>query len=170
MDKAQFWQLIEASRAELSGADICDQQADNLKALLLELSADEIVQFDEIFDQLEAAAYRWDLWAAAYIINDGASDDGFAYFCWWLIAQGRDYYETALKDVEKAGDNAIAGDSECAECEDVRYCVGDAYREKTGNDLPIIEGNYDFDRKPVGEMWQEEELPKLYPRLCEKFG
>ena len=52
MDKTQFWQLIEASRADLSGDDICDEQADNLKALLMKSSADEIAQFNGIFDAI----------------------------------------------------------------------------------------------------------------------
>ena len=168
MDKTQFWQRIEASRADLSGDDICDAQADNLKALLLRLSAEEIVQFDDIFSQLDAAAYRWDLWAAAYIINGGASDDGFTYFRWWLISQGQNYYEAALEDVENAGDNATPGEDD-AECEAVCYCINAAHREKTGSDLPSGEGDSIFPAEPLGEAWQEEDLEELYPRLCEKF-
>ena len=167
MDKTQFWQLIEASRTDLSGDDHCDCQAENLKALLLGLSAEEIVQFDDIFGELDVAAYRWDLWAAAYIINGGASDDGFTYFRWWLIAQGQSYYEAALEDVEDAGANA---DEYGAECEEICYCINDAHREKTGADLPGGEGGSEFPAEPSGTIWQEEELPELYPRLCEKFG
>ena len=170
MDKMQFWQLIEASRAGLSGDDICDEQGENLKALLLKLSAQEIIQFDNIFSEFAVAAYRWDLWAAAYIINGGASDDGFTYFRWWLIAQGQNYYEAALKDVESAGDNATPGEDN-AECEAVCYCINEAHREKTGTDLPTSgEGGSELPAEPTGYNWREEDLSKLYPRLCEKFG
>ena len=73
MNKTQFWQLIEASRADLSDDDVCDASGnDNLKAKLIELqlSADasrgNSARFIDAY--LDAAPYRWDLWAVAYII------------------------------------------------------------------------------------------------------
>ncbi|MFL6076856.1 MAG: DUF4240 domain-containing protein [Mycobacteriales bacterium] len=36
-----------------------------------------------------AESYQGDLWGAAYLINGGASDDGFDYFRGWLIARTR---------------------------------------------------------------------------------
>ena len=75
MDAATFWQLIEDSR-ENAGGDP-DEQAEELTDLLSDLPPDEIVAFDQLLHELMAAAYRWDLWAAADIINGGCSDDGF---------------------------------------------------------------------------------------------
>ena len=45
----------------------------------------EITAWDHIFDQLSDQAYRTDVWAAAYLINGGASDVGFYYFRCWLV-------------------------------------------------------------------------------------
>ena len=45
-----------------------------------------------------AEAYRWDLWAAAYLIQGGCSDDGFEYFCDWLISLGKHRFEAALRN------------------------------------------------------------------------
>ncbi|WP_373873894.1 DUF4240 domain-containing protein [Virgisporangium ochraceum] len=37
----------------------------------------ELVAFHEVQEELlERDAYRWDLWAAAYVVNGGASEDG----------------------------------------------------------------------------------------------
>jgi hypothetical protein len=57
-------------------------------------------------------AYRWDLWAAAYVINGGASDDGFEYFLGWLMAQGRTRWEATLADPDSLADivDADTGD------------------------------------------------------------
>src|SRR5262245_37489724 len=41
-------------------------------------------------------AYDWNLWGAAYLINGGCSDDGFHYFCCWLIMKGRDVFQAAI--------------------------------------------------------------------------
>ena len=45
-----------------------------------------------------AASYREDLWGAAYLINGGASDDGFEYFRGWLMTQGRAVFARAVAD------------------------------------------------------------------------
>ena len=52
-----------------------------LSAELAKLDPRDIVAFDLRFDALTDAAYRDDLWEAASLINGGASDDGFYYFC-----------------------------------------------------------------------------------------
>jgi hypothetical protein len=43
-----------------------------------------------------ADSYQGDLRAAAYLINGGASDDGFEYFRGRLITQGREVYAGVL--------------------------------------------------------------------------
>src|SRR5579884_300056 len=118
MNIEQFWQLIEASRTA-SGGD-CDRQVDALTSLLLEQSTEEIVEFDRLFYKLHEEAYRNDLWAATYIMNGGCSDDGSVYFRSWLIGQGKDVYEAALRDpeslasvVERQTANKTNQDFEC---------------------------------------------------------
>src|SRR5262249_33459755 len=93
MDTSQFWQIIERSKAE-SGGD-CDKQVDALTTILLELPAEEIEEFATIFGRFHAQAYRNDVWAAAYIMNDGCSDDAFMDFRSWLIGQGEAVYTAA---------------------------------------------------------------------------
>jgi hypothetical protein len=164
MDKTQFWQLIEASQNQRGD---CDKQAAKLQKSLSKLTAEEILGFRRVFDECVDLAYRWDLWGVAYIINGGASDDAFEYFRWWLIAQGREYFETALENPESAGDKAKF---EEAGCEAIAYCINDAYQEKTGHDLPVrvFEATHSFE--PAGEPWEEDDLETLFPALCEKFG
>lgn len=58
------------------------------------------------FDRAFAAAYQWLLWAAAYIIEGGCSDDGFMDFRYGLISRGRSVFERALADPDSLADVA----------------------------------------------------------------
>ncbi|RYG60494.1 DUF4240 domain-containing protein [bacterium] len=163
MDREQFWQLIEKSQNKRGD---CDAQAAKLTKLLVKLDADEIIDFDRIFAELSAQSYRHDLWAVAYIVNGGCSDDGFEYFRWWLIAQGRAYFDAAMLSPESAADKVEPGEE--VECESVKYAIAEAYEEKTGQSLPDLTVQYPAE--PLGQSWSEEDLEKLYPALCQKFG
>ena len=92
----QFWQIIadacqyDPSSAEEWGVRLIEE--------LSRLPADNIVAWNYIFDEVAARAYRTDLLAAAYLINGGASDDGFCYFRCWLIGMGRNIHNNAIND------------------------------------------------------------------------
>lgn len=165
MKDEQFWNLIERSR---EGAEECDAQAAKLVDLLAALEADEIIAFDRIWARKYSAAYRWDLWAVAYIINGGCSDDAFMDFRSWLLARGQARYEAALQNPERAADGVEP--DEYAECEEIGYAPSTAYERKTGEKMPD-DADYPLDAdEPAGENWNEDDLPALYPALCERFG
>jgi len=167
MERDQFWQLIKESREDVEG---CEEQAEKLTALLADLEPEEIIEFDIQFDNRLAETLRRDLWAVAYIVNGGCSDDGFVYFCCWLIGQGQEYFEAALKDPERAADNAEP-ESYDNECEDLMYCAMKAYEAKTGHaEMPLESSSEPTQYVPKGKNWTEEDLPKLFPQLCKKFG
>ena len=167
MDKTQFWALIEASRNKKRD---CEKQAQKLRQLLSQLNAEDIIEFDRIFGECSDLLYRWDLWAVAYIVNGGASDDGFQYFRWWIIGQGREHFEATIENVERAADGLRAKDGGGVECEEIAYCINHAYREKIGNYIPRRTPNENSPVEPTGEPWKEEDLETLFPALCEKFG
>src|SRR5688500_17028973 len=123
VDHEQFWQLVEAARAQVGDTmQWAEAVADALVDRLVELSPEEIVAFGLRFDVLQDEAYRWDLWSAAYLINGGASDDGFEYFRGWLLAQGRQVWEAALADPDSlAGLTGIDQLDEDAEGESMLY-------------------------------------------------
>ena len=136
-----------------------------LKTNLKRLSADEILGFELRLQECLAASYRLDLWAVAYIVNGGCSDDGFEYFRGWLIAQGRAYFEAAMADPERAADNAESG--ERTGCEAILYVAGDAFTHRSKKPMP--HGLTPRSPRATGVDWTEEDLPKLFPRLMQKF-
>lgn len=162
MNKDQFWKIIDDARKP--GMD-CDEVVSGVRQQLERLSNDELLAFENELWRRMAESYRWDLWAVAYIVNGGCSDDGFDYFRAWLISQGRKYFEDALADPIRAADLA---EPDMNECEDMLGVAVSIYRERTGS-YPTTEITV-HPSGPAGERWKEEDLENLYPELCERFS
>jgi hypothetical protein len=164
MDITEFWQLIEQSR---TASGECEEQAEHLVELLAKKKPKDIVEFGRLFTERLNEAYRWDLWGVAYLINGGCSDDGFEYFCCWLIGQGQEYFAAALSDPERAADRAVPGES--AECEDLLYAAGTAYEELT-REQEMPRKAAPRPAEPAGKHWREDELEGLFPQVASKFA
>ncbi len=162
MDESGFWRLIEKARnaghGELEGV------IESLAGALNTLPIDDVVDFDRHVWQLMARSYTWELWGAAYVIGGGCSDDGFDYFREWLILQGKVAFERALADADSLADVA----EEEAECEGLLSLASGTYEERTGKAVPPH--GVAYPKEPTGADWEEEDLPKRYPRLTKKFG
>ncbi|MEU0559579.1 DUF4240 domain-containing protein [Dactylosporangium sp. NPDC006015] len=167
------WRLVDEARAGLGGSPSADDVAAAMVRLLGARPPVVIAAFDRPFDELVAVSYRAGLWAAAYVINGGASDDGFEYFRGWLITQGRETFERALADPDSLATHpaVVAAAAECddLECEDVLAVVWQAYRDRTGGDdlpapdftirRPDLDPDWEFDFDDEAEM--RRRLPRL---------
>jgi len=135
MDISAFWGIIEAARARSRPGMPFDQA---LVGYLATLPRQDIVEFQQRFDQMHSALYRWDVWAAAYLIGGGCSDDSFIDFRAGLIAQGSDWYERVAASPDSlAGHPALADapartQDEPLFYEAVNYAAPDAYERATG--------------------------------------
>ena len=165
MDETAFWALMDASNAEAR-----EQQADQAEILqkkLQTLPAEQIIAFDRIFTTLFFNAYRWDLWAAAYIIGGGCSDDSFMDFRAGLIGLGREAYYDALNDP-----NSLALQPERGVdffYEELAYAAPRAYEAVTGEEEMPDDGS-SHPQEPAGERWDEATVDEKYPQLATKFG
>ncbi len=92
MTEDVFWELIDHGLREQSLGERLDTLPDRLA--LFKPAA--IRTFDLILRQMDNAAYRTDIWALAYLLQGGCSDDSFDAFRGWLILQGRKVFEAAL--------------------------------------------------------------------------
>jgi hypothetical protein len=135
-----------------------------LRDLLTSQNEADIITFDTHFERFMALSYTRELWAAAYIINGGCSDDGFDYFRGWLIAQGENIFHNALRDPETLLHVAEPGDSEL---EIMLSVAQDAYERRTGQEIPQGER---LVWQLNGELWDEETKYAMYPQLAEKFS
>jgi hypothetical protein len=162
MTHDQFWQIIETARSK-AGADT-EARVVALEHQLRELSLDAIQSFQHQYDQFIHQASRWDLWGAAYLMNGGCSDDGFRYFCHWLISEGRSRFEASLENPDSL---AELPKQDYFELESFAYVAGKVYESKGGGEL---DQGFSIElASPSGEEWSEDDLPTLFPRLAEKY-
>ncbi|MFD2683992.1 DUF4240 domain-containing protein [Streptomyces phyllanthi] len=140
MDTTAFWTLVDDARRQVADPTDGETVAERATALLATRPAAEIVSADRAFWGLMADSYRAPLWAAAYTINGGCSDDGFDYFRGWLILQGREVFERAVADPDTLAElpqvREAAEEWDEMDCERALAIAWDAYRKATGEDLP----------------------------------
>ncbi|MFF5218473.1 DUF4240 domain-containing protein [Micromonospora sp. NPDC000442] len=166
-----FWQLIDRAR---TGGGEPDAIAARAVALLAARDPEEIVGYAHHQQRVLAASYRVDLWGAAYLINGGASDDGFEYFRGWLMTQGREVFARAVADPDSLAElpqiRSASLSGEEFECEDMLAVPWDAYRRATATDLP---GERAATPQPdLNDFWDfddEEEARRRLPRLATLF-
>ncbi|AKG71409.1 TPA: DUF4240 domain-containing protein [Serratia fonticola] len=168
MNDEVFWQLIDQARTAM-----IEDLAENMQALdsaLRQLSPEELIAFKKRFTELHNQAYRWDLWAAAYIMGGGCSDDGFMDFRDWLISRGQSVYEAALINPDSLAD--IVDGEEEGQHEGYSYLVGRIIEELHPEyEKALFEQTsyktIKFPSEPSGTAWEDDEetLAKLCPRL-----
>src|SRR5262245_37427776 len=127
MDETRFWEIVDTSRAKARkiplqpGQDFIDVHEQTLAEALRALPAEEIFAFRERFWERHAHAYRWDLWAAAYWLGGGCSDDGFIDFRSCLISLGKTNYERILADPDNLVDVVDLPDTPYMQSEGFQY-------------------------------------------------
>lgn len=164
MSDDAFWTLIDQTLA-VAGDDQ-ERQAHELRRRLSGLEPDRILAYEIAFERHVDAAYRWDVWGAAYVVNGGCSDDCFEYFRWWLISRGRSVYERVLADPDSLGRFVETADE--TQLELFSSPAPEAYEEVALAPLPPREAP--GPRKPAGRPWEDADLDRLYPMLAARFG
>lgn len=168
MNLERFWTIIADSRSEFNPSrrdGNMDSQVARLRDALSELPAQNVGSFANTFTKLFHDAYRWDLWAAGYIIEAGCGDDGFTDFRYWLISMGRDVYDNAMTDVESLADVAFAPGIEVTRFEEFGYIPHDVLRRRntSEDDAGIME--FKHPASPAGEEWEDDDLPTRFLKL-----
>lgn len=175
MPADRFWELIDKTTAHASDPE---RQAEVLRQVLRQLTVAEIEAFERAFQQQQRRAYSWDLWGAAYIMNGGASDDGFEYFQRWLVSRGRKIFEAAIANPESLADLPTSGAAGDHEFEEFAAIAGGVWAEKTGTDpwsdpqARFPYGVVPLPPEPAGDPFEEDadHLAKRYPKLWARFG
>ncbi|MEU6143144.1 DUF4240 domain-containing protein [Streptomyces sp. NPDC047081] len=184
MTTDDFWHLVETARSRTRPDHPFDQA---LVELLTRRTRREILEYQERFDALHEALYRWDVWAAAYLIGGGCSDDSFVDFRAGLIAQGREWYERVVAVPDSlAGHPAVlvaAGgpDDRALFIEEVNYCAAEAFEVVTGRAEAFYEAWKEYAAEhshadsTVGDMGEDfdfddpYEMGRRLPRLAGVF-
>jgi len=168
MIESKFWSIIERA-IEVSNND-SDEKEEYIRAELNKLTSKEIFEFGKFFDEKKNQAYRWDLWAAAYIVNGGCGDDSFSDFQASLVAMGKKIYEEALANPDSLAEVEFEDIEEELFFEGYQYIAFTIYEEKTGEDMPSTD--VEFFQNPKGKKWDEDspdDLKLLCPNLFKKY-
>ncbi|MGC9943319.1 MAG: DUF4272 domain-containing protein [Verrucomicrobiota bacterium] len=156
MNETEFWNLIAACK--LAATANTSRFLELLQRTLERESEPAITDFSRLLHEQMAKSYTRELWAAAYIINGGCSDDGFDCFRAWLIACGKEIFENALRDPETLAEIAPPD----VELEPLLYVAGKAYQAKTKRRfVPPARPKIEL----TGEEWVEDDLPAKFPKL-----
>ncbi|WP_112470813.1 DUF4240 domain-containing protein [Streptomyces triticisoli] len=170
MDETDFWELVDGSREAAEGDP--GEQADLLVERLLGCEPEVVLDFARHFEARYNRAYRWDLWGAAWVLLDGASDDAFDFFRCWLIGQGREVFEGALHDPDSLADLLDDFDEEIdGDGEELGYAADEAYEQLTGTVAPDL-GIAPAPAEPEGTPFDFENdrvLAQRYPKLWGRF-
>ena len=177
MDTSEFWTIIEAARSA-SGPD--RPFAEALVDELAVRTKDGILRYQERFDEVHDAVYRWDVWAAAYLIGGGCSDDSFMDFRAGLIALGRDWYEKAAARPDSLAEHpaviaaAEVHRDEALFYEEVNYAASEAFERITGDSEDFYEAwdeyrasrnNSEQDAEGMGEDFDFDDPDEMRCRL-----
>jgi hypothetical protein len=168
MSERKFWQLVDAARASAAVPADADSVGRRARELLEAMPVDEVAELARAEWELRARSYRVDLWAAAYLINGGCSDDGFEYFRGWLMAQGRDVFERAVADPDTLAEVPAVRAGLELEAEEMFGVAHSVYYDRTGRapahtaEYPQLTEFWDFD--------DEHEWRRRMPRLDAVVG
>jgi len=177
MDPGSFWKIIQETRA---GARDDEHFLRKIIPRLKKMSPDELMKFEALRCRLDAQAYSWALWGAAYLMTGGGClDDCFSNFRAWLMSQGRKTFENALKDPDTLADldnpGTLADPNRLRvrvrEFEEFMAAAEELYEVKTDEEMPdsVYKG---VTRPELGERWDFDdggEMKKRYPKLFAKY-
>ena len=180
-NRDEFWTFFEAVR-EKSTSDA--QLPDAFTEELSRLPIPRIARFQRNLMELMEEALTWKLWDAADIIFQpwGASMDTFVYFRLWLIAQGRDTFERALREPDSLADHPFlqrfaAGaweNEDFPEMESLMYSAEGAFERVLEKLPPAIaartEPPDELESRPREVPWEQRPPEEgRYPRLARLF-
>jgi hypothetical protein len=161
-----FWTLITETRGA-AGKDT-GTQSELLRDRLSKLGSSQILAFDRWWRALDKRLYTWEVWGAAFVIEDGCSDDCFRDFRAYVISLGPDAFGTATKNPDALA--PIVSDSKIGDWEGAKDMAPDAFSMATDGDFPY--DTDDLSGTPRGVPWsdsQEQAVVNRYPRLASRF-
>jgi hypothetical protein len=126
MSSDDFWEIVQKCKEHSDPADGAEEELGKLQPL-------QVAAFKWHLENFAWAAFSQDMWGAAYLLYGGCGDDGFEYFLYGLVSQGKKTYENALRNpdslAELWGQPDISNEGFC-------YVPREIYEDMTGQEIP----------------------------------
>ena len=166
LSEEKFWDIIEKSDC---GKELADQ--------IGSFTDDELIGFNYWWDYFSHKLYRQDLWAAAYIVRGGCSDDSFDYFRSWLITQGRKTVYNALENADSLCEVFEKLDSsEEPVNEEANVLIYDEIESRSAQNEEFLRKRkeyehpaYTYDIEFEWEEDDEDSIRAVCPRIFDRF-
>jgi len=201
VEEEQFWTLMESAVTAAEHAS-CDGDGDGdggddededglggaiaqeLATRLAAMDTAAVLGFDAQFRRASDELNRWDVWAAAYLINGGCGDDSFIDFRTGIITLGRDWHSRVVDNPDALADHPAIREVAAGRSADflfpeaVNYVAVDAFEEITGDDhayYDAVEESEDQSGPGESEMGENfdfddpEQMRRRLPRLVGMF-
>jgi len=171
MDLGTFWKFIGDARSRArDDRDFLSRTASRLRML----KPEELMEFESHFEKIHTESFSWNLWGAAYLMNGGCGDDGFDYFRAWLMAQGQQAFDNAVKDPDTLATLAEPGTRGSRGFEEFMHLARETYEEKTGEEMPdsdvLFQGVVPSEPAERWDFNDATEMKKRFPKLFAKYG
>lgn len=161
MDEDLFWALIDDGL----GDDPLGARLDSLPERLASFSATAIRAFEKILRDMDQRACRWDIWALAYLLQGGCSDDAFDAFRGWLILQGRAVFEATLANPD--GFDVGLHSGQAGGMTGLRDAAPLAYDMRQGKPMPPVKTP---PLQVLGPEIAEQDFAAALPRIARLKG
>lgn len=172
MSERFFWELIEQAKEE--NKNFTDR-IEVLVTKLSKLSEKQIIGFEYTFREMLAKSAHYNILAAAKIISGHVSDDSFLYFRCRLMAEGNYLYFKAIENPDYIAEANVReiefGGEEMLSVADQAFILknGEDTDKELPRDIAYDYYNYDGGEEITGKEWKDEDLPKRYPLLWNKY-
>lgn len=110
---------------------------------------------------MDNAAYRTDIWALAYLLRGGCSDDSFDAFRGWLISQGRQVFEARL--AEPDGFDVALHHGESGGMDELRDAAPTAYEWREAKPMKPVKAPL---TKLKGPEIDEQDFADCLPKVA----
>lgn len=158
MSEDLFWETIAHAQSDTE-----IETSLKLSEQLVSYSGKAIRDASKLMHSYLVSAYREDVWALAYLLEDGCSDDAFQDFLGWMILRGRSTYQTIL-DAPDMFDPRHADGAQFAAGGGLQAAFENAYLSRTGK--PLILPRAKIPKIEFEEERAAELLPNISARLA----
>lgn len=165
MNEQVLWTLIDFSRQNSKNIH---EQGTLLTNLLSKYSTKYLLKFENIYWGFMQKSNEADLWAAAYVLNDGCSELDFLHFRNWLLLQGQTTFKKVLQDPETLVDFINFDNYQPLNFPALETNLANLVQTKLGEMYEIP----DFKKFELfGDKWKTDmEIVDRVPLLCQKMG
>ncbi|MER2997970.1 DUF4240 domain-containing protein [Pontibacter populi] len=172
MKDKQFWSLIEESEAKHPNK--FDAQMNYLTQRLSTLTNEEIIGFEATLKEKMIELWDYNLKSLYQIVQDEyVSTDGFIYYRFWIISNGKDFFQRALANPDLLADEIQA----TYDGQGLMVVADNAFKLKNGAntnlELPrdvTTAVHYDFGNyRMSGDYISPSDFKDKFPKLVKKF-